>query len=376
MNRTLKRPMFRMGGSTGTGITSGLDRKPLANGTDPQDRAFKPNIEQALQTAQLSKDPRVKDILFSGSGGLRPGSLPGFLTSFGLNLASQTPTGNIFSTAATAAKEPFQTFQAAKLAKSGERSKFARDLFEGDIQSQYSLEEERVDNLGDGTDARKTAEVEMGIIKDAQQIIFDQQAILDDPTATAQEKNVARQQIKINQNVLTKELGVSPEYAAIIGNEDLFDNAMDGYVELENAKRIKDYTTDNPNASPKEIQDNVVLITKGSQEAMDLTFAELKERYGYNDGGRVGLAFGTKPLPSLNSKPMMESVAEAPEEQIQDLSYTELRSRLPQEISNDIVQLLANSKQALMDFANIQTGEDIASFNQQYDVNLTLPQGA
>ena len=25
MNRTLRRPMFRMGGSTGTGITSGLD---------------------------------------------------------------------------------------------------------------------------------------------------------------------------------------------------------------------------------------------------------------------------------------------------------------------------------------------------------------
>ena len=26
MNRVLKRPMFKMGGSTGTGITSGLDR--------------------------------------------------------------------------------------------------------------------------------------------------------------------------------------------------------------------------------------------------------------------------------------------------------------------------------------------------------------
>jgi hypothetical protein len=38
--------------------------------------------------------------------------------------------------------------------------------------------------------------------------------------------------------------------------------------------------------------------------------------------------------------------------------------------------LLANSKQALLDFANIQTGEDVSSFNQQYDVNLTLPQGA
>ena len=62
--------------------------------------------------------------------------------------------------------------------------------------------------------------------------------------------------------------------------------------------------------------------------------------------------------------------------EVQDLSYTELRARLPQEISNDIVQLLANSKQALLDFANIQTAEDIASFNQQYDVNLTFPQGA
>ena len=73
---------------------------------------------------------------------------------------------------------------------------------------------------------------------------------------------------------------------------------------------------------------------------------------------------------------MMEEVADQPKSEVQELSYTELRARLPQEISNDIVQLLSQSKQALIDFANIQTPEDIASFNQQYDVNLTLPQGA
>ena len=73
---------------------------------------------------------------------------------------------------------------------------------------------------------------------------------------------------------------------------------------------------------------------------------------------------------------MMPAVAEAPKDEVEDLSYTQLRSRLPQEISNDIVQLLANSKQALLDFANIQTPEDIASFNQQYEVNLTLPTGS
>ena len=32
--------------------------------------------------------------------------------------------------------------------------------------------------------------------------------------------------------------------------------------------------------------------------------------------------------------------------------------------------------EALLDFANIQTTEDISNFNKQYDVNLTLPQGA
>ena len=30
MNRILKRPMFKMGGSSGTGITSGLDRQKLS----------------------------------------------------------------------------------------------------------------------------------------------------------------------------------------------------------------------------------------------------------------------------------------------------------------------------------------------------------
>ena len=89
------------------------------------------------------------------------------------------------------------------------------------------------------------------------------------------------------------------------------------------------------------------------------------------DGGRMGYSLGTP-------KPMMETVAEEKKQtgEVQDLSYTELRARLPQEISNEIVMLLANSKQALLDFANIQTGEDVANFNQQYDVNLTLPQGA
>ena len=38
MNRILRRPMFRIGGSTGTGITSGLDRKGYKEGPTDDDR--------------------------------------------------------------------------------------------------------------------------------------------------------------------------------------------------------------------------------------------------------------------------------------------------------------------------------------------------
>jgi hypothetical protein len=366
MNRTLKRPMFRMGGSVNSGITSGLDqpRKQYSQGTDPYDRALT-TTERAMKDLERFKGENTR------SDRLLPGNVPNFLTSFGLNLMSQTPRGKGFSgllsTAATAAKEPFQTFQAAQLAKKDDEMKRAEDLFSGALASEYDLEEQRIKNQKPGDDSRLSPEVERDIITNAQQTIFDQRAIINDPESTPDEIAAAKNRITINQNVLVKELGVPPEYAAILGDPDLFGDAMADYVQTENKRRIDEYVANNPGATPKQIQDKVPQMQEGTAQARDFTIEKLKQKYYYNDGGRVGLAFG--------GDPMMPEVAEAPQEQVQDLSYTELRSRLPQEISNDIVQLLANSKQALMDFANIQTGEDIAAFNQQYDVNLTLPQG-
>jgi len=90
MNRTLKRPMFRIGGSAGTGITSGLDQpQKMANGG-----------RTGYQQGSMPS--------FQASG------LPGFLTSFGLNLLATPPQGNIFQTAATAASGPFDQLQASQ----------------------------------------------------------------------------------------------------------------------------------------------------------------------------------------------------------------------------------------------------------------------
>ena len=83
------------------------------------------------------------------------------------------------------------------------------------------------------------------------------------------------------------------------------------------------------------------------------------------DGGRAGYQMGgmTDPMGSVQA-----------EAQVQDLSFSELRSRLPESISNDVVNILANSKQALLDFANIRDQQDVDEFNQRYNVNLTIPQ--
>ena len=55
------------------------------------------------------------------------------------------------------------------------------------------------------------------------------------------------------------------------------------------------------------------------------------------------------------------------------ISFEELRARLPQEVSNEVVRLLSASEGALIDFAQIQTQDDISRFNQKYNTDLQLP---
>ena len=91
------------------------------------------------------------------------------------------------------------------------------------------------------------------------------------------------------------------------------------------------------------------------------------------DGGRIGYANGSGPYepgsgpnPDPGSPPIMQA-------NNQTVSYQELRSRLPQEVSDQVVRLLANSEEALFIFANIETKEDIANFNQRFNADLRMP---
>jgi hypothetical protein len=115
-SRTLMRPMFRIGGSAGTGITSGLDRPGYQQGGGADARFF---IQRPMTSPAPAADRKPT--------GIGMGTLPGFLTGLGLNIASARPTGSIFSTIAGAAKEPFETFQQAKFAEAQEEREFERE---------------------------------------------------------------------------------------------------------------------------------------------------------------------------------------------------------------------------------------------------------
>ena len=116
MNRVLKRPMFRIGGSAGSGITSGLD-----------------------QPQKMAKGGRTG--YANGTPNFQMSGLPGFLTSFGLNLLATPPRGNIFQTAATAAIDPFNRLQVSEARRKeleGERA-FKRELQQELIESQEKI---------------------------------------------------------------------------------------------------------------------------------------------------------------------------------------------------------------------------------------------
>lgn len=80
------------------------------------------------------------------------------------------------------------------------------------------------------------------------------------------------------------------------------------------------------------------------------------------EGGRVGLQQGGDPMMAQQTQP--DSVG---------LTFEELRARLPQEVTDSVIKLLATSEAALLDFANLETQEDIAQFNQKYNTDLQLP---
>ena len=131
----------------------------------------------------------------------------------------------------------------------------------------------------------------------------------------------------------------------------------------------------------EEIQAGVTKYLLGVVKGFDqgLSGVELNA-----DGGRVGRANGGMMTEDVNM--MTETPTGMTDVNVQEtetmpaqtneinISYDQLRDRLPPEVTDDIVLLMSQSYEALADFAEIQTQADVNQFNTKYNVQLFLPQ--
>ena len=92
-------------------------------------------------------------------------------------------------------------------------------------------------------------------------------------------------------------------------------------------------------------------------------------------GGRVGRMMGS---PMTGEQPMTNPMAVERKDVAMETqgqgndAYAMLRARLPQEIPDDVVRLIAYNKEAFADFASIKNQEDVSSFNQKYGVSMNI----
>ena len=350
-NRTLRRPMFRMGGSTNEGITSGLDM--------PKPNASRQSYQFGKTVDNIRRDmPGLKE-LYKENMAPRGNNFNDFLINMGLDLVSRPKSGNIFSQVASSAREPFAQFQANKSSVADSEDKLNRALIGDLLDRETTLEEARIKNQGGDQDKFAFEKQQENYTK-----LIEAQRELE-----ADRRKIEETQKDIQGTMEPDEIGI---------NEDI--------------RKIEEKLKDNAKLQSlyKDVEKDAVrsAILKGISNGI-FTFEDLitydetgvPPREDNADGGRIGYQQGNMVQPAAPMMPASLPTDQGPavsqgDSPVQDLSFEELRSRLPESITNDVVTLIANSQQALVEFANIQTEQDVKAFNRKYEVNLVLPQGA
>ena len=368
--RTLRRPMFRMGGSANEGITSGLDKPKRGLVDEPGSYSVTEQMEELYKSAdKIIQSRRPKETNKDRDD---------FLINLGLDLVSRPPSGNIVSTIGAAAKGPFKQFQTGQAQKKQLQTQNESDLFNtlvgagakvmgseggGKLFSKQQAAEAvaklmgEFQNLRDAKDTMSQKEFE-----DKKAIIFGQiQQYQKENPAIASLFNDKEFNIAVKSKI--KSTLMNSQKVITVPDPD-----GEGTIELTEAQ----YYNDDRNSVPLqqeigkrylEYYNNMTMYGVGAVENK----AE-GGRIGYQDAGPVMPAAGDMGQAAGNMQ--QETM---PQELQQDLTFEELRNRLPQEVSDDIINLILTSAEAMEDFATIQTEQDISIFNKKYGVNLVLP---
>jgi len=214
MSRTLKRPMSRMGGSTeNAGIMDGM-RKRYDNGG---------SVEEVLQ--ELDQKAPAPDY-----------SRSDFLTNFGLNLLATPPQGNIFQTAAVAARDPFARYQQTRAASAANRREIMAQLLGQKRQFEFDrdLQRERLESSERIAGVKLDAEKAMNNFPEAGNPVVANklQAILDADNAI----NAPGQIVPDGQNIVKTISSLNPDAGVVFALYSPLTGDVTKFVRVEKGK--------------------------------------------------------------------------------------------------------------------------------------------
>ena len=409
MARILNRPMFRRGGSTnqGGGITANL-KKPRMGfsnaGSVPGAPDFTALAQQYMTMPEEPKGLSRSDYLrLAAAGAEIMGAQP---TSDGSGfLAALSSAGPALSSAATdiagsidARKQRFDDKKSAyDMAMLGAATEQAKMDYETQVEQaqaerdqQYSLDlldrenELSLEILDEQSQNEikaliKQSELGIGILekdyitrKGNEAIESANAAITKFENATTdEERQAAINEYKNIKNNFYNGLYGETTRANIEEKARLMDS--DDFTKLI-AKGVNNVIDNEENKDPSSAFYG--LDSQGIQEKivdnlfkMVISEIHFPEFPGYKKGGRVGMQEGGMADPNMDLKEQ-QSVASTQDIQ---LTYNELRKRLPPEVSDAVIKLIMSSEEAMIDFAQLITPEDIAVFNDKYNVDLQYP---
>jgi len=355
-NRTLRRPMFRMGGSTGDGITSGLEA-PRQNYQKAGDVEQNDLSKVDLRNMDMQQ---LKDLAGSMSYSPRGTNINDFLISAGLDLVSRPTSGNIFADVATSAKTPYKEFMAGKQSAEEQRYASESDMFKTLIAAKA--------DMAGGTGGKTYAKLQIATdIENTMASILDLETRIKGGEEGLIEKlnqKTARLDYLSKENSVGKSLMQNTEFAADV-LKGIVKTLKTEMVTLASGKKVPKYKG---KSDPELLEE--------AYRQYNQFFDSVPERTEEADGGRIGYQEGmsVQPgAPAMQPAGVPMGQAPIPTDQEPKIDYATLRARLPQEITDDIVKLISASPQALEDFATIATQQDVDQFNRTYSVNLVLP---
>jgi len=321
----MQRPMFKMGGkaaSQGTGITSGLDEK--VNMTDGRANYKNgPTTYQDFLNRALGKIEK-RDAAMSGMNNL----INLQAAQAASNVLSQESSNNPLDIIVNLAKE------GTSIALPALSDKKKLELKMNDPSTDLALAKVLKPSGGFG---EKVFAMKLRKLGELENSLADLTSKLNKGEIDQDAFNAGKQAIDRRMKLISGSFESDSDIRALVRSEFIAQNGVP------------------PN-----------------KKQLDKGVANYKSVMGLKDGGRVERQMGS---PMMGEQPMAQPQQDVAMETQQDSGnkvYAMLRSRLPQEVPDEVVQLISYNKEAFADFASIKNQEDVTSFNEKYGVELVI----